>query len=153
MFRSGKGRFCIHNPWVSRKHPQKGTKHFLIRKILQASGQTQFAFAMRAFEAGDEFAAEYAAEHATRKEESIPCAYPGFVVGRQTACRNPAVNVRVLMQVLAIGMKNAEKANLRSQGFRIPISLQEGCGAGSKQETLDTDKHLPTNYRANSRPC
>ena len=75
MFRSAKGRFCIHNPLVLVKDPQKGTKRFLIRKVLQVPGQTQFAFAMCAFEAGDKFAAEHAAEHATWKEESIPCTY------------------------------------------------------------------------------
>lgn len=38
MFRSAKGRFCIHDPWVSMQHPQKGTKRFLLRKVLQVPG-------------------------------------------------------------------------------------------------------------------
>lgn len=137
IFRSAKGRFCIHNPLVPMKHPQKGTKRFLIRKVLQVPGQTQFALAMCAVEAGDKFTAEHAAEHATWKEKSIPCAYPGFVVRRQTACRNHAVNVRMMEQVLPPGMKDAEKANLSSQVFRIGGNLQESCGAGSKQKCVN----------------
>ena len=89
------------------------------------------------FEAGDKFAAEHAAEHATWKEESIPCTYPGFVVRRQTACRNHAVNVWMMEQVLTPGMKDAEKADFSSQVFRIGGNLQESCGAGSKQKCVN----------------
>jgi hypothetical protein len=137
MIRSAKGRFCIYNPWVLMKHPQKGMEGFLVCKGTQIPGQTKFALAIGSFEAGDKFAAEHAAEHATWKEESIPCTYPGFVVRRQTACRNHAVNMRMMEQVLSPGMKDAEKANLSSQVFRIGGNLQESCGAGSEQERVN----------------
>ena len=79
----------------------------------------------------------HAAEHTTWKEESIPCTCPRFFVRRQTTCRNHAVNVRMMEQVLAPGMKDTEKANLRSQVFRIGGNLQESCGAGSKQKCVN----------------
>ena len=46
------------------------------------------------------------------------------------------MNMRMMEQVLAPGMKNAEKANLRSQVFRIGRNLQEGRGTGSKQKCV-----------------
>jgi hypothetical protein len=94
----------------------------------------QFVLAVCSFEAGDKFAAEHTAEHSAGKEEPISWAYPGFAVWRQTACRNHTVDVWMMQQVLAPGMKNAEKANLGSQVFRIGSNLQERCGAGSKQK-------------------
>ena len=51
VIRSAKGRFCIHNPLVLMQDPQKGTKCFLIRKVLQVPGQTKLALAIRPFEA------------------------------------------------------------------------------------------------------
>jgi hypothetical protein len=43
----------------------------------------------------------------------------------------------MMEQVLSPGMKDAKKANLRSQVFRIGGNLQESCRASSKQKGVN----------------
>jgi hypothetical protein len=42
----------------------------------------------------------------------------------------------MMKQILPPGMKDAEKANLGSQVFRVGGNHQERCGAGSKQKCV-----------------
>ena len=72
--------------------------------------------AVKAFEAGDELAAEDSAENlAGQKKAGIARMHPTVVIARDATRRNDAVNMRMGEQVLAPGVENAEDANLCDQ--------------------------------------
>src|SRR5271166_1768946 len=59
------------------------------------------------------------------------------MIGRQSACRNDAVNVRVKFELLVPGMQHAEEADLGAETARGARDFEQGFGAGTKQQVVD----------------
>ena len=47
------------------------------------------------------------------------------------------MNVRMMQEVLAPGVKYAEEADLRTEMTGVGRNLQQSCGGGAKQEIVD----------------
>ena len=68
---------------------------------------------------GHELPAEYATEHVDGQKETRPSRNPPGVVGRQSAGRNHAMDVRMVQQFLIPGVQHAKEANLRAEVFLV----------------------------------
>ena len=88
-------------------------------------------------ESGDELAAEDTAEHLDGKKEGAARGDPAGVVRSETAGGKHAVDMRMMLQTLIPGMEHAEEADLRAQMPWIAGDLQQGLGAGVKQQVVD----------------
>ena len=55
-----------------------------------------------------------------------------MVIGRESTCRNGAVNVGMQKQVLSPSMQEADHADLGAQVFGIDGDLQQGLSAGGE---------------------
>lgn len=62
---------------------------------------------------------------------------PALVVGRETAGRDHAVNMRMSLQFLPPGMKHAHKTDLGPKMLRIGGDLHQSRSAGVEQEVVD----------------
>ena len=62
---------------------------------------------------------------------------PALVVGRQTTSRDHAMNVRMMLEVLAPGVEHAQEADLRAEMLGVGRNLQQSRGAGAEQEVVD----------------
>ena len=62
--------------------------------------------------------------------------HPTGVITRDASRRNDAVNMRMSEQVLAPGVQDAEKSDLRAEMFGIGSYFQQGGGSGSEQEMI-----------------
>ena len=91
---------------------------------------------MGVFESIDELTAEDGAECFDRQKEAIARTDPGFVIGRETAGRDHTVDVRMVEEVLAPGVKHAEEANLSAQVLRIGGELQQSRRTGAEQQAI-----------------
>ena len=60
------------------------------------------------------------------------------MIGRETAGRDHAVNVRMVHQVLAPGVKHAEETDLTAQAFRIGGELQQSRCTGVEQQPVSS---------------
>src|ERR1700733_9954524 len=61
---------------------------------------------------------------------------PARAIRGDAARRNDAMNVRVMLQILSPRMKHAEKADLRSQVFRISRDLDQRFSARPEQKVV-----------------
>ena len=61
---------------------------------------------------------------------------PARLIGRESARRNDAMEVRMEEQVLSPRVQDAEEADLRSEVFRIRGDFEHGCRAGAEQQVV-----------------
>ena len=90
-----------------------------------------------ALESGDELAAEDTAEHFDGKEEGAARGDPAGVIRSETAGGKHAVDMGMKLQSLVPGMEHAEEADLGAEMAGIASDLQQGFGAGVKQQVVD----------------
>jgi|SRR5437660_286306 len=88
-------------------------------------------------ESGDKLAAEDTAEHFDGKEERAAGGDPAGVIWGEAAGGKHAVDMGMILQSLVPGMEHTEEADLGSNVPGIAGDLQQGFGAGAKQQVVD----------------
>ena len=101
--RPAEGRFGVNDPVLLMERAYERAKCLLLSQTFQRAGQAELAVAIGVFESIDKLAAKDDAECFDRQKEAIARRDPSRVIGRETARRNYAVNVRMVDQVLAPG--------------------------------------------------
>jgi len=76
-------------------------------------------------------------EHAYRQEETRTAGDPALAIGTQAAARNHAMQMRVMLQILAPGMQNGDEADLGTQVPGIDSDGAQSFGGGVKQDVVD----------------
>ena len=71
---------------------------------------------------------------------------PATVIGRESTCRNGAVNVGMQKQVLSPGVQDADHADLGAQVVAIDGDLQQGLSAGGKQQVVEQTRVLQSQH-------
>jgi hypothetical protein len=94
-------------------------------------------FAEGILECGDELTAEHTTEHFDGKKKGVGGGDPASVVRSEAASGDYAVNMRMMLQSLIPGMEHAEEADLCAKVTGIAGDLQQGFGAGVKQQVVD----------------
>ena len=62
---------------------------------------------------------------------------PALVIGRETAGRDHAVDVRMMLEILPPGVEHTEETDLGAEMLGIGGNLQQSRGAGVEQEVID----------------
>ncbi len=70
-----------------------------------ASREEELSFPKGTLQAGNELAAKHAAQHFDREEKRVARANPVLAVERETTDRDHAVDMRMMLKVLAPGSK------------------------------------------------
>lgn len=133
ILRTTKWSLGMHHPAMAMSCTQEGMECFFVGQELQVAGQTELAFAECPLETGNELASEYFTKHAARQKEAIPWMDPGFVIGRESAGGDYAVDMGMEHQVLSPGMEHAEEPDFGAQMLGISRDLTQSCSAGSEQ--------------------
>jgi hypothetical protein len=89
------------------------------------------------FEAGEEEPAEQTPQRFDRQKEGRPASDPSLAVWREAAAGNDAMNMRVVGERLAPGMKHGEQAGLGAQTPWIGGERHDGLCRASHQEGID----------------
>src|SRR5208282_1549083 len=117
------------------------------------SVKLECAFAECAPKSGDKLAAEDTTEHFDGKEEGSARGDPAGVVRSETAGGQHAVDMGMMLQSLVPGMEHSEEADLGSKVPRIAGDLQQGFGAGVKQQVVDQTLVLQCERSEFPREC
>ena len=94
--------------------------------------------AAKAVSKGEELAPEHAAEDADRQEETRTIGHPAGAVGRQAATRHDAMDVGVVLEVLAPGVEDGQEADLGPEVLGVGGDL-----AGSRRRLGTAGRRLP----------
>src|SRR3546814_4377042 len=79
-------------------------------------------------------------QHTHRQEEAGPAGDPACPVERRTAARHDAMNVRVMMQVLAPRMEHGDEADLGAEMLRVGRDPAQRLGRRPEQDGVDGDR-------------
>ena len=85
----------------------------------------------------EEFAAEDAAEDADREEESRAAGDPSRGVGGDAAAGDDAMDVGMMLEVLAPGVEDGQEADLGPEVLGIGGDLLQGLGGGPEEQAVD----------------
>ncbi len=130
MLRAAKRTFGVNHPFGAEQRTKPGGERFRIRKRGECSVETKFVFGMQFPQAIHELAPEDFTENSDRQEESFLGVNPARMVRRQTAGGNNTVNVRMVLEFLVPGVKDAEESDLRAEALGIAGDLEQRLGAG-----------------------
>src|SRR5579884_2829192 len=100
-------------------------------------GKHEFSGTEGALQGLGKLSAKHLAQYLDWQEESVARANPALMIGRETAGRNHAMDMRMDLQILSPGVQDAEEADLCAQVLRVGCDLKERCGAGAKEEVID----------------
>ena len=85
----------------------------------------------------EEQPAEEPREHADRQEEAGPAGDPSRAIERQSAARHDAMDVRMMVQVLAPGVEHGEEADLGAEMLGIGGDGAQRLGCRPEQDGVD----------------
>jgi hypothetical protein len=85
----------------------------------------------------EEQPAKQARQHTDRQEEAGPAPDPARAVGRRAAARHDAMDVRMMVQVLAPSMEHGDEPDLGAEMLRIGRDGAQRLGRRPEQEGVD----------------
>src|SRR5438552_5009755 len=124
MLGASKRGLGVDNPILTEECAKESAEGFPSFQGLQRTGQTEISFLECLLQPGDELAAEDPAEDLHRKKEGIPWVNPTFVIRRQTAGRDYAMDMGVEQQILSPCVKNAQETDLGTEVLGVGCDFQ-----------------------------
>jgi hypothetical protein len=86
---------------------------------------------------GEKLTAEQPTQESNGKKESVSATDPALFIQAQSSAGNDAMEMRVVMEVLAPGVQNGETADLRAEMFWASAEGQQGLGNSTKEHPVD----------------
>jgi hypothetical protein len=131
------GRFGVDDPFMFTVSAQELAEGIGIGYGFEFGKELQFSMVESLLEVEEEFLTEQARKDANRQKESIPAGNPSAVVGRQSACRDDAMQVGVMQQCLGPSVEHGKEADFGSEVFRVGSDGAEGFGACPEEDGVD----------------
>src|ERR1039458_2247081 len=122
---------------IGRKKERRGERQQWGSDRKGVAGELEQPSMEGAAKSGDELAAEDTAEHPDRQKEGAPGGDPAGVIRRQTTGGQYAVDMGMKLQALVPAVEHAEEAYLGPKMPGIASDLQQGFGAGMKQQVVN----------------
>src|SRR5580704_3097290 len=130
VFRSAEWAFRVNDPRRAEQRAKPRCKSFRILQHGEASVEAEPALRMELFEAVHKLAPEHLFENVDWQEELLVRMDPLRMVWCQTACGNDTMDVRMMLEFLIPGVKDAEESDLRAEVLRIAGDFDQRLGAG-----------------------
>ena len=135
--RSSEGGLGVDDPVVAEQHPEPGSEGTWLSKWQKVAVELECASMECVAKSFDELAAEDFAEHIDGQKEGSAGGDPGCVIRRESAGGKYAMDMRMKLQALIPAMQHAEEADLGAKMLWIASDLEQGLGAGMKEQLVD----------------
>ena len=134
---AAEGWFAVDHPTVTEKLAEKTAEDFGMGHGLELSVELEFPRRESLPQCFDELATEDLAENCFRDKEVVtPGTNPLRVIRRETASRNDAVNMGMMLQFLVPGMQDAEESDFSAEMLGVSGDLDQRLGAEAEQQTI-----------------
>ncbi len=110
LLRAAEGRLRVHHPFGPAQWGQKGGERRAVPQIFKIAEEVEFAVFESLLERFQEQPSKQAGQDAHGKEESRQAGDPALVIGRKAAAGNDAVQMGMMLEILAPGMQDGEEA-------------------------------------------
>jgi hypothetical protein len=127
------GRFGVDDPVFVLESGEDGLPGFGFEAPVDAKASGLGGAAEMSEEAGS----EASTEDADRKEEASAGGDPARAIGRESTAGDDAVNVGVVVEALAPGVKERHEPDLRPEVLRIAGDLEQGLGDRPEEKPVE----------------
>ena len=135
--RAAKGRFRIDDPVVTIQSTPPRAKGRQVIEARQSAGARQVSATKDVLQSRDEFSTEDPAEDLHGQEKPITPVDPSRAVRGETASGNHAVDMRMMLEILAPRVEHTQKPEPRAEMRRIRGDLQQRRRTRLKQQVVD----------------
>jgi hypothetical protein len=137
LSRSPERWFRIDDPGFGTERGQPAVPGVGLRQWGESAVEAE-SFLLEGFlEITQELAAEHPAEDVDGEEEAVVTADPVLAIETEATPRDHAMKVRVMMQILAPGVKHGQEADIRSQVLGVTGNGLQRLGRGPKEDAID----------------
>src|SRR6266853_1387229 len=134
---TAEGRLGIDHPFDLTHLPQLMTERSRLGKVGEIAKEPEIAGLERRAQFVEERPSEEPREDANRQEEAGSAADPARAIRRWAAARYDAMDVWMMVQVLAPGMEHGDDADFGAEMPGIAGNLAQRLGRGSEQDGVD----------------
>ncbi len=129
VLRPSKGAFGVNYPLGAEQWTKPCCEGFRIVKRGERSVKAELMFGMELPEPIDELAPKHFTERPDRQEELWLRSDPLRVIGSKTAGGYHTVHMRMMLELLIPGVKDAAEADFRAKPLRVAGDLKQRLGA------------------------
>jgi hypothetical protein len=133
MFCPGERRLGVDDPVLTEELMEETAEAIGLSEADERAVELELVLVKDLLEPGGELAAEDAAEYADGQEETWRGGDPAGAILSQAASMNDAVDVGMMLEVLAPAMEYAEQTNVGSEMLRISRDFEHGRGTGAEE--------------------
>ena len=108
-----------------------------LSELIQIAIEAQLSFAAGALQRSHELTAKNPAQDFDGKKERVAGVDPVGVIQRESTGWDHAMDMGMMLEPLIPGVEHAEESDLGSQVPGIAGDLQQGGGAGVKEQVVD----------------
>jgi hypothetical protein len=137
ILRTAEGRLGVNDPILAEEGTNQSPEKLGITKGLLISVKSEFPLSEGALKAGHKLTPKHPAEDLPRQKVGRAGLNPARMIGGQSARRNHAVDMGVMLQVLSPGVKHAEKADVCAEVLGSGGNFQERRGAGLEEQPIE----------------
>src|ERR1017187_3335233 len=135
MLRSAEGGLGVDYPFLVPERGQVTGKSGRIAEWSEVAEELEFTGSVGLFQRLEKQSAEEGAEDFHGEEEFAATGNPAFVIGRQTAGGNHAMEVGV--EILSPAMEHREEAGGNTEMLRVGSNGEQGFGGGLEENVVD----------------
>ena len=133
MFCPAERRLGVDDPVLTEELLEETVEAIGLGEVDEQAVELELVLVKEKLEPGGELAAKDAAEYADGQEETWRGGDPAGVILSQAASRNDAVDVWMMLEVLAPAMEYAEQTDVGSEMLRVSRDFKHARGTGSKE--------------------
>ena len=137
VLRASERAFGVNHPILTKQRSKESMESPCFGQWFQTAWKYQCVLTECPLQAGDELAAKHTAQHFDWQKEGIARVDPLRMIIQQTAGWDDTLNVRVMLKILSPGVEHTQETNLCPKMLRIGSDLQQGGGAGAKQQIIN----------------
>lgn len=139
MFGAAEGPFAVNNPVVTEHLTDKGVKGLRIGEVPQFAAEGDLVIGKSLLESLGELASKNERQHLARQKEAITRIHrdPAPMIKGQSARRNNAMDMRMVIHFLSPAMQEAEETDLGAKVFGIAGNLDQRFGTETQQQGVD----------------
>ncbi len=134
---AGERPLGIDHPLGSAQRCQSGPELCYVLERRQVVEELKLAFGMQSLEAIQKQATEQAREHAYGEEEVAAARDPALAFGGDAATRHDAMDVRVMIEVLAPRVQHGGDADVGAEVLGVGCNRGQRLGRCREQQAVD----------------
>jgi hypothetical protein len=137
MFCPAERRLGVDHPLLTEELMEEAAEAMGLSEADERAVELELVLISELLELSGELAAKYATQYADGQEETWGGGDPAGAILSQATGRNDAVDVWMMLEILAPAMEYAEQTDVGSEMLRVSRDFEQGSGTGAEEQVVE----------------